>query len=146
MFCFKKNNFSSEIEFENTLWAFLQKLHDQDDTSWDSKVSKNPDDFDFSFSVKGKAFYILGMYPGSSRLARRAPYCTVVFNLHCQFEKLREMGVYQSVKRKIRKRDKKLQGHINSVLKDFGTASEAKQYSGRQIEKDWKCPFNQKKI
>ena len=121
----------------------LQRLHNNDDEDWDESVSPDPNDSDFSFSVKGKAFYIIGMHPNSSRLARQAPYCTVVFNLHWQFEKLREMGTYQKVKERIRKRDKALQGTINPILRDFGTDSETKQYSGREVEANWKCPFHQ---
>ena len=143
IFCFKNNNFETELEFEKALWTFLQRLHNNDDAGWDSNVSEDPNDSDFSFSVKGKAFFIIGMHPKSSRLSRQAPYCTVVFNLHWQFEKLREMGTYESVRNRIRKRDEALQGFINPVLRDFGTDSETKQYSGREVEKNWKCPFHQ---
>ncbi len=142
--CFTGNEFQSEKEFESALWKFLQKLHDHDDADWDPKVSDNPNDPNFSFSIKGKAFYIIGMHPESSRLARQAPYCTVVFNLHWQFEKLREMGTYQMVKKRIRRRDEALQGSINPVLVDFGEDSETKQYSGRRVEQNWKCPFHHK--
>jgi hypothetical protein len=144
IFCFKNDAFQSEKQFENSMWNFLQKLHNHDDREWDHNVSQDPDDPDFSFSIKGKAFYIVGMHPQSSRMARRAPYCTIVFNLHWQFERLREMGTYQAVKKRIRRRDKKLQGHINPVLRDFGKDSETKQYSGRDVEPQWKCPFHTK--
>lgn len=140
--CFKNNDFKTEKAFESALWKFLQNLHDHDDKGWDPEVSKNPEDSNFSFSLKGKAFYIVGLHPNSSRIARQAPYCTLVFNLHWQFERLREMGTYQAVKTRIRRRDKKLQGHINPVLKDFGKDSETKQYSGREVESNWKCPFH----
>jgi len=142
--CFKQNHFKTEKAFEDALWQLLQRLHDADDTKWDPQVSKDPNDPNFSFSLKGKAFYIVGLHPNSSRIARQAPYCTLVFNLHWQFEKLREMGAYQRVKQRIRKRDKKLQGHLNPVLRDFGKESETKQYSGRAVENDWKCPFHPK--
>ena len=142
--CFTQNNFKTELEFEQTLWNFLQKLHDVDDATWDPNVSDNPEDPNFSFSLKGKAFYVIGMHPKSSRLARQAPYCTVVFNLHWQFERLREMGTYQTVRNRIRKRDEALQGSINPNLTDFGQASETKQYSGRRVELGWKCPFHHK--
>lgn len=145
IFCFKNNHFKTELQFEKGLWKFLQKLHNHDDKKWDATVSSDPNDSKFSFSLKGRAFYIVGMHPKSSRLARQAPYCSLVFNMHWQFEKLREMGIYQNVKKRIRRRDKTLQGTINPVLKDFGQASEARQYSGRGIESDWKCPFHKKK-
>lgn len=142
IFCFKNNNFETELAFEKALWTFLQRLHNNDDADWDENVSDDPNDSEFSFSVKGKAFFIIGMHPKSSRLSRQAPYCTVVFNLHWQFEKLREMGTYESFKKRIRKRDEALQGFINPVLRDFGTDSETKQYSGREVESTWKCPFH----
>jgi hypothetical protein len=141
---FPNNHFESELDFEKGLWHVLNKLHEFDDFNWDSSVSDDPDNPNFSFSLKGKAFYIVGLYPKSSRIARQSPYTTFVFNLHWQFEKLRDMGSYKNVKRRIQKRDKKLQGSINPVLKDFGKESEAKQYSGRHIDKNWQCPFKPK--
>jgi FPC/CPF motif-containing protein YcgG len=142
---FKDNSFKSEEEFEIALWNLLQKLHNKDDKNWDPEVSQNPNDPNFSFSIKGKAFYIVGMHPKSSRLSRQSPYPTLVFNLHWQFEKLREMGSYEVVKKRIRLRDKLLQGFINPVLRDFGKDSETKQYSGREVKSGWKCPFHKKK-
>ncbi|MBT8319588.1 MAG: YqcI/YcgG family protein [Gramella sp.] len=132
----------SEIGFEKVLWEQLNNLHEVDDAAWDKEVSADPENEHFSFSLGGKAFYIVGMHPGSSRMARRSPYPTIAFNLHWQFEKLREMGSYETVRDKIRERDIELQGSMNPVLKDFGTESEAKQYSGRNVGKEWKCPFH----
>lgn len=134
----------SEIEFENLLWRQLQFLHEADTTVWDPTVSDDPEDLNFSFSIGGKAFYVVGLHPHASRKARSAPYPTLVFNLHAQFEKLREMGAYQKVRNKIRERDAALQGNINPVLKDFGEQSEARQYSGRKVGENWKCPFHHK--
>lgn len=135
---------ASEIEFENLLWRQLQFTHEVDTTEWDHRVSKDPENNNFSFSIGGRAFYIIGMHPKSSRKARRTPYPTMVFNLHWQFEKLREMGAYHRVRNKIRERDKALQGEINPVLADFGDSSEARQYSGRNVGEHWKCPFHSK--
>ncbi len=131
----------SEISFENFLWRQLENMHMQDDESWDANVSSDPESEDFSFSLGGRAFYIVGMHPNSSRKARQSPFPAVAFNLHWQFEKLREMGSYEKVRDKIRDRDKALQGSINPMLRDFGTESEAKQYSGRKVGEEWKCPF-----
>lgn len=139
--CFPNDHFDNEIDFENALWKFLNRLHELDDKPWDPTVSSDPESPSFSFSIKGKAFYIVGLHPKSSRMARQSPYVTIVFNLHKQFEMLREMGTFSRVKKRIRKRDQKLQGSINPVLKDFGKESETKQYSGRQVNEDWKCPF-----
>lgn len=134
----------SEIAFEKLLWKQLEAIHQVDDVAWDEAVSKDPSDQNFSFSIAGKAFYIVGLHPGSSRIARRSPYATITFNLHWQFEKLREMGSYEKVRDKIRERDRELQGEMNPMLEDFGSSSEAKQYSGRAVDEEWKCPFHHK--
>lgn len=139
---FPNEEIISELEFEEKMWKQLQLLHNIDSHPWDSEVSSNPEDSKFSFSIAGKAFYIIGMHPKSSRMARQSPYPAMVFNLHSQFEKLRDMGVYQRVKKRIRKADEKLQGSINPMLDDFGDSSEARQYSGRAVDSNWKCPFH----
>lgn len=139
---FPNEEIISELEFEEKMWKQLQLLHNIDSHPWDSEVSSNPEDSKFSFSIAGKAFYIIGMHPKSSRMARQAPFPAMVFNLHWQFEKLRDMGVYQRVKKRIRKADEKLQGSINPMLDDFGDSSEARQYSGRTVDESWKCPFH----
>ena len=141
---FPDNHFEDEITFEKSLWQTLQNLHHHDPKPWDSTVSRDPEDADFSFSLLGKAFYIIGLHPKSSRKARQAPYTTLVFNLHCQFEKLREIGKYEKIRDLVRKNDEKLQGSINPVLRDFGEDSETRQYSGRHVESNWKCPFHHK--
>lgn len=135
-----RQNYSEE-EFEQKLWEQLQHLHELDDAQWDKEVDLDPESKNFSFSLGGRAFYIVGMHPNSSRKARQAPYPAIAFNLHWQFEKLREMGTYYTVRDKIRERDTELQGGINPMLEDFGEDSEARQYSGRKVGDDWKCPF-----
>ena len=131
----------TEAQFEELLWKQLNFLHEADTAAWDPAVSSDPEDENFSFSLGGKAFYMVGLHPNSSRLARQTPYPAMAFNLHWQFEKLREMGTYEVVRDKIRERDTELQGNINPVLEDFGDESEVKQYSGRKVGDEWKCPF-----
>jgi uncharacterized protein len=143
---FKGKQHYSEEEFEETLWAQLQHLHDVDDAPWDPEVDPDPNSKNFSLSLGGKAFYIVGLHPNSSRKARQAPYPAVAFNLHWQFEKLRQMNTYSTVRDKIRDRDIALQGNINPMLEDFGESSEARQYSGRKVGEEWKCPFLQHKL
>ncbi len=138
---FKGRQDYSEEEFEKVLWQQLQYLHEEDDQPWDEAVSPDPESKNFSFSLGGKAFYIVGLHPNSSRKARQAPYPAIAFNLHWQFEKLREMNTYHTVRDKIRERDIELQGEINPMLEDFGESSEARQYSGRKVGEEWKCPF-----
>ena len=138
---FKGKQDYTEEEFEQVLWQQLQYLHEEDNAAWDREVSPDPENKNFSFSLGGRAFYIVGMHPNSSRKARQAPYPAIAFNLHWQFEKLREMNTYHTVRNKIRERDIELQGNINPMLEDFGERSEARQYSGRKVGEDWKCPF-----
>lgn len=141
---FPKEKVKDEETFERLLWQQLQHLHEADDKGWDPAVSKDPSSEKFSFSLGGHAFYIIGMHPNASRKARRSPFPCLAFNFHWQFEKLRKMNVYSQVKSKIRERDVQLQGSINPMLADFGEESEVYQYSGRQVDKKWKCPFHHK--
>lgn len=142
---FKNEPEYSEKKFEEKLWQQLQFLHEEDAQDWDPSVKSDPENPDFSFSLGGKAFYMVGMHPKSSRKARQTPFPAIAFNLHWQFEKLREMNTYHTVRDKIRERDIQLQGDINPMLEDFGAQSEARQYSGRKVGEEWKCPFLHKK-
>jgi FPC/CPF motif-containing protein YcgG len=132
-----------ERAFERLLWAQLQLLHDRDAPihGWAPGVSDDPDDPHFSFSFAGTAFFIIGLHPNSSRLARRFPWPTLVFNPHEQFERLRESGRFEKLRDVVRRRDEQLQGDINPVLADHGADTEARQYSGRNVEADWHPPF-----
>lgn len=136
--------FESESLWEESLWTQLKNLHEIDRKQfvWDSTVSSNPEDVNFSFSIAGTGFFIVGLYPNSSRKARRFSRMAMVFNPHAQFDRLRENGQYNRLQKTIRERELKLQGSLNPNLSDFGTQSEARQYSGRAVEENWKCPFH----
>lgn len=140
---FQNSKPMNEIEFEHNLWQRLQSIHEHDlkHYDWDGEVSNDPESPDFSMSVGGKAFYVVGLHPGSSRPARRFSAPALVFNLHSQFELLREEGSYTNIRETILERDRKINGSVNPMLAAHGESSEARQYSGRQIEQDWKCPF-----
>ena len=130
-----------EAQFEELLWRQLRQLHRADICDWDPDVSTDPNDPQFSFSFAGQAFYIVGMHPNSSRIARRFPWPTLVFNPHEQFERLRADGKWKRMQQAIRARDVALQGGINPMLSDFGEEPEARQYSGRAVPDDWVAPF-----
>jgi FPC/CPF motif-containing protein YcgG len=140
---FKGPSECSEEQFDALMWQRLQSISDSDAThhSWDQRVHSDPSHADFSFSIKEEGFYIIGLHPGSSRKARRFKYPALVFNPHDQFEKLRAIDRYSTMKDTVRKRDKALSGSVNPMLADFGESSEAFQYSGRAYDKEWKCPF-----
>jgi FPC/CPF motif-containing protein YcgG len=133
-----------EERFEAAMWARLQSLADKDDwrgQPYDGSVSPNPDDPHFSLSFGGAAFFVIGLHPNASRPARRVPRPTLVFNLHDQFERLRKEGRYERMRDAIITRDVALAGDVNPMLARFGEASEARQYSGRKVSDDWRCPF-----
>lgn len=130
-----------EKHFEEMLWGLLQRLHDVDEQPWAPEVSADPNDPHFAFSVAGTPFFIVGLHPKASREARRMPLPVLVFNLHEQFESLREEGGFERMRDTIRRRDEELQGSINPMVSDHGETSEARQYSGRKLEKAWEAPF-----
>ncbi|GHD22358.1 guanitoxin biosynthesis heme-dependent pre-guanitoxin N-hydroxylase GntA [Tianweitania populi] len=137
----------SESEFETALWERVQSLADKD--AWrgqkhDPRVSSDPDDPHFSLSFGGEAFFVVGLHPNASRPARRFDRPTMVFNLHDQFEMLRQQNRYEKLRKAILDRDVKLAGDINPMLARHGSISEARQYSGRAVNDDWRCPFGRK--
>lgn len=135
--------FADEAGFVDGLWRHLQALHEVDRHQhvWDESVSADPASESFSFSIAGRAFFVVGLCPQSSRLARRAPFPCLVFNFHDQFGSLKESGKYTGMQKVIRGRDIALQGFVNASLTTFGEASEARQYAGNATASDWVCPF-----
>ncbi len=134
----------SEARFSALLWRQLQHLHDLDHVAhaWDPRVSADPGDPDFSFSVAGTAYFVIGLHAGSSRWARRFAWPTLVFNPHEQFTALRERGAYERMRTVIRGRDAGLQGSVNPTLRDHGAISEASQYAGDAVGEGWRCPLH----
>ena len=134
---------ADEGSFERALWGVLQDLHDLDAVhhAWDPAVSDDPNDGRFSFSFARTAFFVVGLHAASSRATRRFAWPTLVFNPHRQFERLRESGGFADFQRLIRDRDQSLQGGVNPMLSDYGAEPEARQYSGRKVDAEWKCPF-----
>lgn len=138
---FSDPNPRDEVHFEKLVWDQLQSLHNQDPFDWDPTVNSDPQNAEFSFSFAGRAFYVVGLHAGSSRWSRRFAWPSLVFNAHSQFEHLRAMGKFKRFQEVVGARDKRLQGTTNPNLTEFGTASEASQYSGRPVDNDWQCPF-----
>ena len=132
-----------EREFERLLWEQLRAMNRIDAAyhAWDKSVSDDPDSPHFGFSFAAMAYFIVGLHPHSSREARRFPWPTLVFNPHGQFQHLREEGRWERLQQVIRAREEHLQGSLNPNLADYGTATEARQYSGRAVEADWHAPF-----
>lgn len=138
-----------EETFETLMWERIQSFADKDEwlgQRYDHRVSADPSDPHFSLSFGGEAFFVVGLHPNSSRPARRFPNPTLVFNLHAQFEQLREEGKYEGMRRKILTRDEALAGSMNPMLARHGEMSEARQYSGRAVGGDWVCPFSDKRV
>ena len=134
-----------ERGFERALWQRLQSISDKD--HWlgqvhDPRVSADPDDPHFSLSFGGEAYFVVGLHPNASRPARRFPRAVMVFNLHDQFERLREAGRYERMRERIIERDIALAGSPNPMLQRHGEVSAARQFSGRAVGDDWRCPFS----
>lgn len=129
--------------FETEFFNFLQGLRELDRKLYlhDPRVSSDPGDSNFSYSIKSEAFFIVALHPESPRLARRFKRPAIVFNPHIQFDNLRRKNVFQKIKNVIRSKDKKLQGTINPMLNDFGVRSEVFQYMGRIYAPDETIPL-----
>jgi uncharacterized protein len=129
--------------FDKMLWTRLQSISDLDalNFDYDKRVSADPASPHFSYSLKEEAFFVIALHPASSRMSRRFKYPTIVFNPHEQFEILRKQHHYEHMKQTVRNRDIKLSGSVNPMLDDYGSSSEALQYSGRKYDRHWKCPL-----
>lgn len=136
-----------EADFERILWRRLQALSDIDVAACrlaDARVSADPADANFSFSLAGEAFFIVSMHPGASRMSRRFETSVIIFNPHEQFERLRDQDRYEPLRAAIVERDIALQGYPNPELTRFGENSEARQYSGAHHGDNWACPFHRR--
>ncbi|WP_341939047.1 guanitoxin biosynthesis heme-dependent pre-guanitoxin N-hydroxylase GntA [Marinimicrobium sp. C2-29] len=135
----------SEFRFESLMWSQLWRIHKLDVLAGEKvadDVSSDTDSPRFSLSMAGHPFFLIGLHSQASRFARRFSHPVMVFNSHRQFEKLKKDGRYAKMQAATRSRDVKLQGSVNPNLADFGQASEARQYSGREVEEGWRCPFD----
>jgi len=132
-----------EDEFDRYLWERLQAFADIDASmcAYDIRVSDDPASPNFSFSIKEEGLYVIGLHPRSRRKARQFLYPTLVFNPHQQFDQLRLSGKYETMKNSVRQRDIRFSGSVNPMLRDFGTSSEANQYTGKVYDTQWQCPF-----
>jgi FPC/CPF motif-containing protein YcgG len=136
---------ADEQSFEQGLWSRLQSLSDKDEwlgQQGDPRVSHDPEDPHFAMSFGGEGFFVVGLHPRASRLARRFETPAMVFNLHGQFETLRADGRYERLRDAILERDLATSGSINPMLAQHGTSSSARQYSGRVVGGDWRCPYS----
>jgi FPC/CPF motif-containing protein YcgG len=141
---FREPSTMDEAAFEAALWARIQSLSDKD--GWlgqahDSRVSDDPENPHFGLSFGGEAFFVVGLHPRASRLARRFEAPAMVFNPHEQFERLRAEGRYERLRERTIARDVAIAGTPNPMLARHGASSEARQYSGRRVDDTWKCPF-----
>lgn len=134
-----------EAGFERALWERAQSLSDKDVWLGEPQAAharSDPEDPRFALSFCGEAFFLVGLHPAASRPARRFHQPAIVFNPHDQFQRLRTSGHYESMRGAILRRDLALSGSENPMLARFGETSEARQYSGRAVEPDWRCPFS----
>lgn len=139
--CFTNHNEITPSQFEHLLWKQLYMLHQHDEFEWDSRVSDDINNPYFSFSIAGDAYFVIGMCPNHPRKCREFPYPTLVFNSHHQFKYLKEINLFEKIKKIVRLRELQYSGSINPNLVDFGEQSEALQYSGLKALNGWKCPF-----
>lgn len=142
---FAHPSIESEADFERLLWSHLTMLHEIDVTrgyAWAEDVSALPDSQEFSFSAGGEPYFIVGLHECASRASRRLPFPALAFNSHRQFNHLKKTGLYSRLQKTIRAREIAQHGSINPNLAEHGTATEARQYSGRAVDGNWQCPFS----
>lgn len=134
-----------EHAYEAALWARLSALLAEDHRRgqpYDSKVSSDPEHPHFALSFGGRAYFAVGLHPNASRKARRLSHPAIIFNLHDQFAELRREQKYERMREVILARDEEYDGQPNPMVARHGDVSEARQYSGRAVGRDWTCPVS----
>lgn len=132
----------TEEEFEQRLWMELSSLssEEQKEADW-GRHDSNPESRQFSFCLFGEPFFVVGLFPGSSRRGRRFGRPALIFNVFRQFESLQEKGAYFPMVRTNRRRDERFDGSVNPMAEKYGEDWEAIQFSGKKNNDGWKCPF-----
>jgi FPC/CPF motif-containing protein YcgG len=129
-------------DFAQKYWAFVQRMHDLDcqTNQYDPTVSPDPNSTNFELSLGGRAIFTTTLNPGHSRTARHAPYPTWVCNQTRQFNRLRELGLFEKWQTQIRTADADMDpsGIPNPILADHGYSSAADQLAGVAVQP---CPF-----
>jgi FPC/CPF motif-containing protein YcgG len=140
---FETENYLSEDDFEAGMWNELSHLSSEEDKKEDwGNWPMDPEHPGFSLCIDGERFFVVGLHPHSSRMARRFPRPALVFNLSRQFENLKQAGQFAPMKEAVRKRDIKLQGRANPMVVEHDDHWESIQYSGKENSKSWQCPFH----
>lgn len=138
--CFKEEPVCDESTFESRLWAVLEDLRQLDATPLPAGFSVNPNDENYAFCFGGEGFFVAAFHPGSWRWSRRFVLPLLVFNMHKQFDGLKQSGKFTHLRDAIRKHDYALQGSTNPLVADFGQQSEAPQYGMRIVDPGWVPP------
>jgi len=144
--CFDHAQPKDAKDFENWTWRLLGALATLDAAhhAWDPRASHDPENPEFSFSFAGTSCFVAALSPVSPRLSRQFVVPALVFNAHYQFEALRQKGLFDRLRDKIRTRDAALENGVkNDLADDFGGSSEAIQYCGIKPANGgkWRCPF-----
>lgn len=137
----------SEDEFEQFLWSELSALTSESskETDQDTRFSIDPESKNFCFSLGGSALFVVGLHSQSSRLARKFPWPSLVFNVYEQFDQLVAQKKYIPMVETVRRRDIEFQGDVNPMVLQHNDSWESIQFSGKKNAENWKCPFHFRK-
>lgn len=96
----------TEALFEELFWQRLQLRANLGAQRYgnDPRVVADPASPELSFSLKGEAFFVMSLHPGSRRSVRQFQHPTLVFNAHAHFEQIRANGRYNGLRDTIRTR------------------------------------------
>ena len=116
----------NEDQFELNMWRELTALTSASTqaANHDARFNEDPSSKNFCFSIGGRAFFVVGLHPASSRLSRRFPWPALVFNTFEQFETVQ----------------------ANPMVELYSDLWESNQFSGRHHDSSWRYPFQLREV
>jgi uncharacterized protein len=114
----------TDQEYSAAFWSAIQRTTNADASMYPatSEVDVDPESPRFGFSFCERGWFANFSTPSSKLLGRRSPVPALILNLQENFELLRKVGLFNSVRQKNADRQMQLQGFTNPFVADLGSS------------------------
>jgi hypothetical protein len=142
--CFKGPRSLNAEEGHELTWATLNAMNVADRGAYPATedISEDPEDQDFGFSWRKRAWFVNAGFPNHPRKSRDYPTPMWIINPQENFDLLRRADVFGAIKAANAKREMEYQGSTNPLLVDQGGAHQWQQVTSVEGQSAPKCPFH----